>query len=283
MKKLSTREKERIAKAEEKFYENLKERLQLLLFTVSFFLVLIISFVTTQSKELEYTKIFILLGFLLGLFNINKDEEKDYAIFSILFLLSFFLLKELASFPESLDKIIDIFTNFSIVVASSGITIGFLTIVTKLQMKETSKLQNKIDLQKELDLQDSPIYVVWDSIMFASILLLILIFTLDMFTNLSIIYESNFSMSYNILNVLFILDLIVIYSRKKSIQRLFRENLLDIVGAIPFYSLFRIMKAFKLLKLFKGLKLLRFLKFHGFLKSLPDSSSYSRIIYKKKK
>ena len=253
-----------------KDYE-LKFKFQILLFIVSFFLCFIPPFVSMSFNINLIYFLIIVAGVLISIFNIDEFESKDFKLNALTFLISGLFFLYFLKINNYSIILFDLITNFVILFSSSLILLSFKDLLSQIQLKNTNKYEIVLRRRPTSSFFN---YTLWDLFILIVLILLFVAFIFNIVLSGSE-YSLFFSRLFLIFNLIFIIDLGVIYSRKRSISRMFHENLIDIISAIPFNNLFQIFKLFKLSKLLKLIKLNSSLKFFS-------NDSVLQVKYKKK-
>lgn len=218
-------------------------------------LIAIFSGVFETTPEMESLKIVILviLGSLVGLLNIAEEEQKNFLIASIAFLVSSSMIRELLDIRFLSDSLASMLMSLQTFIAPAVLVIALKEVF--VYASESSK-QFNADLPslKERHFLDK----IWDMVVFFSVALVIVIlvlqsnlFKLDSYPGLG---AALINLDLVIMGI-FLIDLIVIFRKSKSLSGFIKNNWIDIIAVLPLGPLVKIVKVsrvIKILKLFKA-------------------------------
>lgn len=225
----------------------------------------------------------LILGLLVGLLNISDKEHVNFLIAAIAFLFSTNLLMQLA--PNRLVLLRGLFLmlqNFMIFIAPAAVVISLKLVIEYasesdkeflFEVPKTAKKRHQLD-------------IIWDVVVFIAVALVFVILILESFFNLTPypgLQQLLVVLDYLVLAV-FVIDLVVIYRKQKSLKYFLIHNWLDIIAVIPFGSVFKVTKVVRLTRIIKTFgKVEKAAKANRATKFFSGSSGFNNLLTPDKK
>ena len=103
----------------------------------------------------------------------------------------------------------------------------------------------------------------WNSIINISTVTWVIVFIVSFYINHKIV-----EILLVLISLIFVIELIIIFSQRKSLKDFFIKNWLDIILLIPIFRIFKVLRLTKALKLSKIIKIYRKSRY---FKKLPES------------
>ena len=230
-------------------------------------------------EGLENTRLLtlVILGVIVGLLNISKDEQMSFLISSLAFLFSANILISVS--PVGMRVLQGIFLmlyNLMIFIAPATLVISL-----KLVFEYASESKKNIVFEIPKHNERSHSENMWDLIVFVAVAFVIVVLILESFFNLepySDIVAILAFLDYLVLGV-FVIDLVVLYKRQKNLKLFFTKNWLDMIAVIPFGAVFRLTKLVRLVRIvriFSGAQ--KATRVNRATKFFSDESGFNKLI-----
>ena len=192
--------------------------------------------------------VLVILGVIVGILNISENDQINFLISSIAFLLSAnFLIGISPARMFVLDGLFLMLNNLMIFIAPAT-----LIVALKYVFEYASESHKTIVLETPKSDRTSR-ENAWDIVVFVAVAFVLVALILESFFNLAPYPElvTFLLVSDYIVLGIFVIDLFVLYNRQKNLKLFFMRNWLDIIAVIPFGSVFRLTKVVRLARIMR--------------------------------
>ncbi len=236
---------------------NLYTRIGMFFFTVGALLTILASVFPAQGilvPIINATLVFT--GLFAGILNITSDEEHQFLVSGVVFLVSLLALETFfgAEFPTVLRAFMQ---NAALFIGTMTVLVSIRNILEMASQNYSSTpLERMRQRTKELELLErSTAQRVWDFIIFLAVALTFVLLLMDAFfyAELSPTAKRVVELLDWVVIILFLIDIVVLWRERESAPQFFKECWPDIIAAIPvtksFFGLFKLVRITRLARL----------------------------------
>jgi hypothetical protein len=217
------------------------------------------------------TIILLMTGLFIGLFNVTKEDQKDYLLASAVFILVVANIQQLIA--VNLGRVLAVLENIAILVIPGTVLVSLSLLFDYIHIRDNRILY----YEKSENL--------WNIVILGAVVLVFIEIILDLFFEIGA-YQDLLHVLELLTFSIFIIDLIILYLRAQTKQQFFRECWLDIIATIPFSGYFRMAKVFRAIKIFKAMTRMsrgsKLLKVNKGFKLFSEKSGFNDFIKLKK-
>lgn len=249
-------------------------------------IIAILSGALQSTPEMAYFKVLflVLIGVFVGLLNVNEKDENNFILAGVGLIVGGLFLKDIIKQFLLLDDFSMIIMNFIIFISPAVVVVA----LKKIFHYASKKDEKIIITKKEFEMFSNEKYVrklkwqsIWGLIILIAVVMSFIILLGDNFFNVDGYREVAMVIDI-IISVIFIADLIVLYNEHKNLKRFLTENVFDIIAAIPFDGIFKVLKIVRIIKLTKGVtrttRILKLSKVHKTAKFFSNKSAFNKFL-----
>lgn len=254
------------------------------------------AFPLSESMSAIKLVVLILSGIIVGA--LKHTQKKEFLISGLAVVVTGYVLIELLGSYFFIEGIGLMLLNFIVFLSSALVIVGIhqvggsltfpeLFLEDEKQKKQSikTKKQNLIDLHHD-DIKSQAFERIWGTIILVAVAFTFIILLGEMFFDTSV-YASIFQIIDIIITVLFIVDLIILYSKADGFVNFLKTNMFDIIAAIPTVGVLRSLKIFRAIRVIKilnkGLKTTKLIKMYKTSKFFSEKSYFNNLEDKNKK
>ncbi|MFP4111986.1 MAG: hypothetical protein ACLFPQ_03420 [Candidatus Woesearchaeota archaeon] len=242
------------------------------------------SFEIVQDMRVVKVVFLIFLGVIIGLLNVNEDQETDFLIACIAFIIGSQAIISVMQNLHLLNNLGIMLTNLMIFISPAAVIIGLKKI---FMFASESDVDLRIDPPKKIE--KNKLEQFWDIVLLVSISFVFIILILDSsFFDVSNIREFIDTTDF-VINIIFVIDLVVLYRKSRGFVDFLKINWIDVIAVIPLGSLFRVAKVIRAVRIVKilsrGSKVSRIakvssstVKTNRFFKFFSNNSGFNKYV-----
>ncbi len=240
------------------------------------------------SESMNAIKFVVLIfsGLIVGM--VRNTKEKEFLLSGIAVVIVGYVFVELLGnylFLEGLGLMI---LNFIIFLSSALLVVGISQVGGILTggLSTTPKKKKKLHHMSHKELSDETFTRVWGIILLVSVAFTFIILLGEMFFDISL-YQNIFIIVDSIITIIFILDLFILYQRSSGFNDFVKNNIFDIIAAIPTVGALRGLKIFRAVRIIKsfnkGFKATKLIKMYKTSKFFSEGSYFNHVNTKENK
>jgi MFS family permease len=233
-------------------------------------------------QELEFVKLIVLLflGVFIGLINIDENEERHFLVSCVAFVICAQALMSIMNNMYLLSNIGLMLINLVILIAPAAVIVAIKAIFEFTS--ESTLLDVNYDNQHH-----TPLSSMWSIFLLIAISLSFVLLILESFFEVSKL-ASLFELMELGITLIFLIDLVVLFKREKTVKDFLKNSWVDIIAAVPFVSflkMFKVIRGIRIVKIFSGFqkitKVSRASKTTKVLKFFSNKSDFNQYLDKK--
>jgi len=237
--------------------------------------------VFTLQPTMESVKyiVLILSGIVVGLL-IREDYSKLF-ISGLSYLFGVFLIQQFLGKLIFLNGLLMMLVNFAIFVSVILMMLGLEQFLSLISSKSNSKNNTKNKSEKKyLKTINNPEFErAWSILILVAVGFTFVIILSELFFNIGRLAKLFYLLDM-IITFFFIIDVIILYLRSKNFDEFIRENIFDVISAIPLVGVLRSLKlirAVKIIKFTKMAKTTKVLKTNKTTKFFSNKSDFNDV------
>lgn len=211
------------------------------------------AFSLSESMSAIKLVVLILCGLIVGM--MQTSHEKEFLLAGLAVVITGFVLVELLGNYLFLEGLGLMLVNFIVFLAAALLVVGIQqigTILTSPLPDQTSKKKNPMKMSHQ-EIQDETFQRVWGIILLVCVALTFIILLGEMFFDVGM-YQPIFNVVDSFITIIFIVDLFVLYHHSKGMEDFFKNNIFDIIAAIPTVGALKGLKIIRAVRIIKSLK-----------------------------
>ena len=223
--------------------------------------------------------VLILSGIVVGSL-IHREHSKVF-ISGVSYMFGVFLIWQFLGELTFLSGILSMLMNFTIFVSVVLMIVGleqFVSLITpKLNSKNDAK--NKSEKKYLKTINNPEFERVWSVVILVAVGFTFVIILSELFFSIGGLAKLFYFLDM-IISLLFIIDVIILYLRSKNFDEFIRQNIFDVISAIPLVGVLRglkLIRAVKIIKLAKVAKTTKILKINKSTKFFSKKSDFNDV------
>ena len=199
------------------------------------------------SNEMAVAKVVVLifLGLAVGMLNVNHSQENQFMLASATFIIASQAVISYMDKLYILGNLAIMLQNLIVFIAPAAVVIGLKNIIifgseSEIKLKVSKKVKEKRKFLVE----------AWDIILLVSVSFVFVILILESFFKVDKI-QGYLDITDWIITGIFLIDLVILFSRANSFIEFLKKNWVDIIAVLPLGYVFRIAKVVRAVKIIK--------------------------------
>ena len=207
------------------------------------------AFQTTPEMQSIKIILLVIFGVFVGIINISQEQEYGFLIASGVFVLCSVAITDLLTNLLLFNAISAILQNFIIFISPAAVIVAFKVIVEFASQTEwdiEKEEESMIAFYKRMSKKER----IWDLVILFAVSIAIITMIMQLFYDVGL-YERAIQVVTYIIAVIFIIDLVVLYTRAKSFRGFIKSGWLDIIAAVPLGTAFQLAKTLRFVRILK--------------------------------
>lgn len=211
----------------------------------------------TVKSELDFflVSFLVIIGVFIGIFNINRSQEKTFILASGVFIICSVFFKEyLLDEGYLIPNLTPILMNLIFFIGAAAAVVSLKLII---RAASEGDFPDKPPTKKERQKASERFNDIWNMVVFVAVCLVFIIFVLQQFFEVGrydyFIYALDF-----FIWVVFMVDLGILYSKAHGLKNFFKNSWLDIIAVLDILTLIPVFGILQGTNVFKFAKLARF-------------------------
>ncbi|RME31624.1 hypothetical protein D6789_02150 [Candidatus Woesearchaeota archaeon] len=263
---------------------NLYVRLGMFFFTIGAILTVLASAFPAQGMLVSIINAtLVFTGFFAGILNITSDEEHQFLVSGVVFLVSLLALDTFfgTNFPLVLQRFL---RNAALFVGTMTVLVSIRNILEMAsQNYHATPLERMRRRTKELEtLEHSAARRAWNVVIFFAVALTFILLLMDAFfyDALSPAAQQVVTLLDWVVIILFIIDLVILWREHERVSSFFRECWPDILAAVPVTnSVFALFKVVRITRVARLMRIARVARVHRSAKFFSTKSGFHTYLY----
>lgn len=242
------------------------------------------SFQVLDDMKMIRIIVLIFLGVVVGILNVSEEQERDFLLASVVFVVCSQAVISLMQKLNLLSNLGVMLTNLVIFIAPAAIIISLKTIFV---FASESDVNFKLDMPKSKE--KNVLEEIWNFLLLLSVAIVFIILILESFFDVAD-YQTYLDSADVIITIIFVIDLLILFRKSVTFKSFIRRNWIDIIAVIPLGSVFRLAKVVRAVRIIKILsrtskitRASKIIKTNRFLKFFSSDSGFNKYVVDDKK